>query len=141
MRAASIPSILFVSVGTVRAPFGPRISGKCSGSEADSYLRLIDSCITQLKAQGPSRFVSVGTVRAPFPKLTRFPKLFGPKMSCHIPLGGLSQSIRSHECGVTLLVFTPTLTGVYTRQRPRARNLLSLSRLTRKPACQLEKIR
>ena len=24
-------------------------------SEADSYLRLIDSCITQLKAQGPSR--------------------------------------------------------------------------------------
>ena len=27
----------------------------CSGSEADSYLRLIDSCITQLKAQGPSR--------------------------------------------------------------------------------------
>jgi len=27
----------------------------CSGSEARSYLRLIDSCITQLKAQGPSR--------------------------------------------------------------------------------------
>jgi len=27
----------------------------CSGSEAGSYLRLIDSCITQLKAQGPSR--------------------------------------------------------------------------------------
>ena len=27
----------------------------CSGSEASSYLRLIDSCITQLKAQGPSR--------------------------------------------------------------------------------------
>jgi len=26
----------------------------CSGSEAGSYLRLIDSCITQLKAQGPS---------------------------------------------------------------------------------------
>ena len=26
-----------------------------SGSEAGSYLRLIDSCITQLKAQGPSR--------------------------------------------------------------------------------------
>jgi len=25
-----------------------------SGSEAGSYLRLIDSCITQLKAQGPS---------------------------------------------------------------------------------------
>jgi hypothetical protein len=27
----------------------------CSGSEAGSYLRLIDSCITQLNAQGPSR--------------------------------------------------------------------------------------
>ena len=27
----------------------------CSGSEAGSYLRLIDSCITKLKAQGPSR--------------------------------------------------------------------------------------
>ena len=27
----------------------------CSGSEAGSYLRLKDSCITQLKAQGPSR--------------------------------------------------------------------------------------
>ena len=27
----------------------------CSGSEAGSYLRLIDSYITHLKAQGPSR--------------------------------------------------------------------------------------
>jgi len=27
----------------------------CSGSEAGSYLRPIDSCITQLKAQAPSR--------------------------------------------------------------------------------------
>ena len=27
----------------------------CSGSEAGSYLRLIDSCTTQLKAEGPSR--------------------------------------------------------------------------------------
>ena len=27
----------------------------CSGSEAGSYLRRIDSCITPLKAQGPSR--------------------------------------------------------------------------------------
>ena len=25
----------------------------CSGSEAGSYLRLVDSCITQRKAQGP----------------------------------------------------------------------------------------
>jgi len=29
--------------------------GLCSVSEAGSYLRLIDSCITQLTAQGPSR--------------------------------------------------------------------------------------
>jgi len=27
----------------------------CSGTEVGSYLRLVDSCITQLKAQGPSR--------------------------------------------------------------------------------------
>jgi len=27
----------------------------CCGTEAGSYLRLIDSCITQLTAQGPSR--------------------------------------------------------------------------------------
>ena len=27
----------------------------CSSSEAGSYLSLIDSCVTQLKAQGPSR--------------------------------------------------------------------------------------
>jgi len=29
--------------------------GMCCGNEAGSYLRLIDSCITQLEAQGPSR--------------------------------------------------------------------------------------
>jgi len=27
----------------------------CSGSEAGSYLRRVDYCITQLKAHGPSR--------------------------------------------------------------------------------------
>ena len=32
---------------------GLGVSEMCSGSEAGSYLRLIDSCITQLKAQGP----------------------------------------------------------------------------------------
>ena len=32
----------------------PVLSGLC-GTEAGSYLRLIDSCITQLKAGGPSR--------------------------------------------------------------------------------------
>ena len=39
-----------------RAPLAdPWQEQMCSGSEAGSYLRLIDSCITQLKAQGPSR--------------------------------------------------------------------------------------
>jgi len=33
----------------------PWVRGFDSGSEAGSYLRLIDSCITQLKAQGPAR--------------------------------------------------------------------------------------
>ena len=33
----------------------------CSGFEAGSYLRLIDSCITQLKAQGPSRTYNEST--------------------------------------------------------------------------------
>ena len=33
-----------------------RLNGEmCSGFEAGSHLRLIDGCITQLKAQGPSR--------------------------------------------------------------------------------------
>jgi len=35
-----------------------RLIDLCSGSEAGSYLRLIDSCVTQLKAQGPSRTCS-----------------------------------------------------------------------------------
>ena len=40
--------------GEVRA--SPMLSGSCStAQEAGSYLRLIESCITQLKAQGPSR--------------------------------------------------------------------------------------
>jgi len=33
----------------------------CCGTEAGSYLRLIDSCITQLKAQGPSRTCNEST--------------------------------------------------------------------------------
>jgi len=32
----------------------PPLEKNCGGSEAGSYLRLIDSCITRLKAQGPS---------------------------------------------------------------------------------------
>jgi len=34
---------------------GHSFTEMCSGSEAGSYLRLIDVCITQLKAQGPYR--------------------------------------------------------------------------------------
>jgi len=34
---------------------GPHFTEMCCGTEAGSYLRLIDSCITQLKAHGPSR--------------------------------------------------------------------------------------
>ena len=34
---------------------GPTNLEMCCGTEADSYLRQIVSCITQLKAQGPSR--------------------------------------------------------------------------------------
>ena len=37
------------------APSYNHFTEMCSGSEAGLHLRLIDSCITQLKAQGPSR--------------------------------------------------------------------------------------
>ena len=33
----------------------PYFTDMCSGSEAGSYLRRIDACITQLQAQGPAR--------------------------------------------------------------------------------------
>jgi len=42
-------------VGWPAPAAGNHFTEMCSGSEAGSYLRLIDSCITQLKAQGPSR--------------------------------------------------------------------------------------
>ena len=34
---------------------GNHFTEMCCGTEAGAYLRLIDSCITQIKAQGPSR--------------------------------------------------------------------------------------
>jgi hypothetical protein len=41
---------------SLRWVIGGRVeSVMCSDSEAGSYLRLIDSCITQLEAQGPAR--------------------------------------------------------------------------------------
>jgi len=48
---------LSVQIGTARhsSQFkNNNFTEMCSGSEAGSYLRLIDSCITQLKAQGPA---------------------------------------------------------------------------------------
>ena len=51
----------------------------CSGSETGSYLRLIDSCITQLKAHGPSRTCNEskeeGSLLAVFPALGSLPTL------------------------------------------------------------------
>ena len=49
-----------VSGSVFRKGEGFRIRGNhfteiCCGTEAGSYLRLIDSCVTQLKAQGPSK--------------------------------------------------------------------------------------
>ena len=43
------------SLNTRLPPWGAWSDVMCSGSEAGSYLRFIDSCITQLKAQEPSR--------------------------------------------------------------------------------------
>ena len=39
----------------------PRRARVCSSSEAGSYLKHIDSCVTQLKAEGPSRTCSEST--------------------------------------------------------------------------------
>ena len=44
---------LFFSAASVSRSEGS--CAMCSGSEAGSYLRLIDSCITRRKAQGPFR--------------------------------------------------------------------------------------
>ena len=45
------------SLGDYTCPdaFRASFSAMCSGSEAVSYVRLIDSCVTDLKAQRPSR--------------------------------------------------------------------------------------
>jgi len=58
--SSSVSSLKF-SDPIIYGPFGeastvcPRLQEMCSGSEAGSYSRCIDSFITQLKAQGPSR--------------------------------------------------------------------------------------
>ena len=53
-----------------------------SGSEEGSYVRLIDSCITQLKAQGPSRTCNESQEdeekkKRPRARLRRLPRLVG----------------------------------------------------------------
>jgi len=48
-RAAQLQHLVPASLGAACQGSG------CSGSETVAYLRLIDSCITQIKAQGPSR--------------------------------------------------------------------------------------
>jgi len=56
-RIASIRSrfVLVVSAWYTSQFRNNNFTELCCGTEAGSYLRLIDSCITQLKAQGPSR--------------------------------------------------------------------------------------
>ena len=53
-RGASVRRVL-VQRQKRRRRTGDHSTEMCSGSEAGSYLRLIDACIIQLKAQGPSR--------------------------------------------------------------------------------------
>ena len=80
----------------------------CSGSEAGSYLRLIDSCITQLKAQGPSRTSNESKEEAsPF-------WVAGPGG------GGVAATIAriSHYRGTSLIRKRLPL-GPYTRTMPR----------------------
>ena len=63
-------SLYAVNVGVPRSPLrvGHVTSEKCNGSEAGSYLMLTDSCITQLKAQGPSRTCRVKKKKKKHPK-------------------------------------------------------------------------
>ena len=44
-----------VHAPVLNAPASVHLTKMCCGTEAGSYLRLIDSCVTQLKAQGPFR--------------------------------------------------------------------------------------
>ena len=44
-----------MALGELRRVSGNHFTEICCGTETGSYLRLIDFCITQLKAQGPSR--------------------------------------------------------------------------------------
>jgi hypothetical protein len=52
-----------------------QLEGSCS--EAGSYLRLIDSCITQPKAQGPSRIYNKSGEEEEADRFLPFPKLKG----------------------------------------------------------------
>ena len=68
---------------------------RCSSSEAGSYLRRIDSCITQLKAQGPSRTCNERSATEPSPLCSTFSSSFffffftlvtGPRRSLSLKL-------------------------------------------------------
>ena len=68
----------------------------CNGSEAGSYLRLIDSCITQLKTQGPSRTCIE----------SKEEDSEGPPGRCFQPWGGLAGGglvFKAHRLCVYLL--------------------------------------
>ena len=57
MRFAQVISVHSVSESHLHSSQfeNNHLTEMCIGSDAGSYLRLIDSCITQLQAQGPSR--------------------------------------------------------------------------------------
>ena len=97
------PSSAKVSLSTPACPCAHRRGqrGACCGIEAGSYLRRIDSCITQLKAQGHSRTCSEskedeegevwhgetpGSRRDVHPPLQRFSWrcMGGGRVACHL---------------------------------------------------------
>ena len=82
----------------------------CSGSEAGSHLRLIDSCITQLMAQGPSRTCNESKEEGYRPQWMTAPR-FGSRVSC---FGCVHSWFRFRVSGFG---FTPVDDGVAVRLR------------------------
>ena len=75
----------------------------CSGSEEGSYLRRIDPCITQLKAQGPSRTCNESKEEAHLGGVEEVDAVLiksrgGRQGGVHL---ALSQSSWSHQSGET----------------------------------------
>ena len=72
MRSSGATQVLAV------APASPpqlnnHFTEMCCGTEAGLYLRLIDSCFTELKAQGPSRTCNESKEEALAIKMTMYP--------------------------------------------------------------------